>query len=135
MADEKKIEVSFYRDEGKKTLNPVLFSDTAGKYAEQFSKADERFNKRSQIRKFYDEVMRLNSLSKANAEEWDNILPYVNMLIAKATYAEGRKLVTSDFVDFMKTCIRQVHVQKDLEVFANFFEALMGFYRKYRQAS
>ena len=91
------------------------------------------FNKRTQIRKFYDEVVRLNSLAnnKTNPEEWDNVLPYVNMLIAKAAYAQGRNSVTPDFVDLMKNCIKEVREKKDLEVFANFFESFMGFYRKY----
>ncbi|NLA75015.1 MAG: type III-A CRISPR-associated protein Csm2, partial [Deltaproteobacteria bacterium] len=56
---------------------------------------------------------------------------YVNMLIAKAVYAEGRKKVTGEFVTMLKNCINQVHKAEDLDLFANFFEAFMGFYRKY----
>ena len=74
-------------------MNPTLFSDVAEKFADKIYKSGlQKKNKRTQIRKFYDEVIRLNSLAnnKTNPEEWDNILPYVNMLIAKAAYAEGR---------------------------------------------
>jgi CRISPR-associated protein Csm2 len=128
------VDVSFYKNKEKRTLKPDLFSTTAESLAKEFS-ADERINKRSQVRKFYDEVVRLNSLAKTNPESWDDILPYVNMLIAKATYAEGRKLVTGDFVKFIQNAISQVQTQKDLDVFANLFEAFMGFYRKHCRAN
>ncbi|MBU4259654.1 MAG: type III-A CRISPR-associated protein Csm2 [Proteobacteria bacterium] len=133
----------FYKDKEKRILKPTLFSDTAeelsgkiynsGLQKKKDGKPELKLNKRTQLRKFYDEVIRLNSLanSKANPEAWDNILPYVNMLIAKAVYAEGRGNVTKDFTDFMKESIREIRDSKDLLVFANFFEAFMGFYRKY----
>ncbi|NVM21956.1 MAG: type III-A CRISPR-associated protein Csm2 [Desulfobacterales bacterium] len=135
--------ISFYKDREKRILNPDLFSDVAEKLADNIYKSGLRkkkngkqkleLNKRTQIRKFYDEVIRLNSLAnnKTNSEDWHNIWPYVNMLIAKAAYAEGRDNVTGDFTDFMKQSIKQIRDSKDLLVFANFFEAFMGFYRKY----
>lgn len=124
--------VSFYKDREKRILNPVLFSETAMSWAEKIhDKGGKSANKRSQLRKFFDEVIRLNSLSKSNPEDWDNILPYVNMLIAKAAYAQGRGKITQEFVDLIKGCIDQVHKDRDLDIFANFFEAFIGFYRKY----
>jgi len=77
--------------------------------------------------------VRLNSIAnnRANAEAWDNIIPYVNMLIAKAAYAEGRKLVSSNFTIFMKDSIGQIRGREDLAVFTNLFEAFMGFYKQY----
>lgn len=123
---------SFYKDKEKRILNPVLFSETAMGWAEKIhASGGKTANKRSQLRKFFDEVVRLNSLSKSNASEWDNILPYVNMLIAKAAYAQGRGKVTQEFVDLIKGCIDQVQKDRDLDVFADFFEAFIGFYRKY----
>ena len=77
------------------------------------------------MRKFFDEVLRLNSLSKNNPGNWDNILPYVNMLIAKAAYAQGRGKVTQEFVDLIKGCIDQVHKDRDLDIFAEFFESFI----------
>ncbi|HBD08000.1 MAG TPA: type III-A CRISPR-associated protein Csm2 [Syntrophobacteraceae bacterium] len=128
------VDVSFYKDQQKKTLRTDIFSTTAEKMASVFAEANDRINKRSQIRKFYDEVIRLNSMAKTSDENWENLLPYVHMLIAKATYAEGRNLVSNDFVKFMKDCIKQIETQMDLQVFADLFESLMGFYRKYRQS-
>lgn len=124
--------ISFYKDKEKRILDPVLFSKTAMDWAEKVhDRGGRNANKRSQLRKFFDEVIRLNSLSKGNPGDWDNILPYVNMLIAKAAYAQGRGKVTQEFVDLIKDCIDQVHKDRDLDVFANFFEAFIGFYRKY----
>ena len=124
--------LSFYKDKEKRILNPTLFSDAARDWAEKiYSSGRKSANKRSQLRKFFDEVIRLNSLSKSNPGDWENILPYVNMLIAKAAYAQGRGKVTPEFVDLIKCCIDQVHKDRDLDVFANFFEAFIGFYLKY----
>ena len=122
--------ITFYKDKEKRILNPTLFSDVAMGWAEEiYNSGHGKANKRSQLRKFFDEVLRLNSLS--TNEDWDNILPYVNMLLAKSVYAEGRGNTTKDFTRFMKESIDEIRNREDLEVFANFFEAFMGFYRKY----
>ncbi|GLI34304.1 type III-A CRISPR-associated protein Csm2 [Desulforhabdus amnigena] len=123
---------SFYKDPAKRTVKPELFSNMAEGLAKCIDQADPKKNKRTQIRKFYDEVVRLNAQARSYPQDWDKILPLVNMIIAKAAYAEGRKLVTNDFVEFLKESIRQVQNAEDLDVFANLFEAFMGFYKKYR---
>jgi len=124
--------ISFYKDKEKRILEPKLFSDTAMNLAKKINDSGGKYaNNRSQLRKFFDEVIRLNTLAKSNPGDWENILPYINMLIAKAAYAEGRGKISQDFVDLMKDCIGEMHNSKDLDVFANFFEAFMGFYRKY----
>jgi len=134
--------VVFYKDKTKGTIDPKLFSDIAEQTAADIAKSGQTqtrdgrarldHNKRTQIRKFYDEVIRLNGNVKSNPDDWDVVLPYINMLIAKAAYANGRnKLVTDEFVDLLKDCVAQVQRPSDLDVFANFFESFMGFYRKY----
>ena len=126
------MEIKFYL-EGER-INPRLFSDVAEYWAEKIHSSGGRdSNKRSQIRKFYDEVVLWNSRAKTSSESWENIKPFVNMLIAKAAYAYGRKeKVSKAFLDdFIRTCIRQVHNPRDLDVFASFFEAFMGYYRQY----
>jgi len=128
------MDITFYQDAKNKILKLDLFSKTAEDLAKNFS-AEKGKNRRSQVRKFYDEVLRLNSLAKSRPGDWRNIHPYVEMLIAKATYAEGRELVSENFATFMRKAVTQVQVPQDLEVFANFFEAFMGFYRKYQKAN
>ena len=62
--------------------------------------------------------------------EWENIEPLVHMLVAKAAYAQGRKLVSDTFVQFIRSSVHQVKGPKELGVFASLFEAFMGFYRQ-----
>ncbi|MDX9745945.1 MAG: type III-A CRISPR-associated protein Csm2 [Syntrophales bacterium] len=134
--------VEFYKDKGEGIINAKLFSNIAEQVAQKIAESGQTRtkdgnirldrNKRTQIRKFYDEVVRLNGTVKSNPDDWDNVLPYINMLIAKAAYAKGRnRLVTDEFVNLLKGCIEQVETPRDLDVFANFFESFMGFYRQY----
>jgi len=127
------IEVKFYKDRVKKEIDPKLFSEVAERCAEEIHKSGgKNSNKRTQLRKFYDEIIELNNRVKRNPDDWSNILALVNMVIAKVVYAKGRNnLVSDDFVKLMKNCIAQVEYPEDLDVFAHFFEAFMGFYRQY----
>lgn len=136
--------IQFYLDTKKKTIDPQLFSTKAEALAKQIYEAGlgrpdregrRRLTKnmRTQIRKFYDET--LNYSMRANtgvhSEPWEIIHPYINMLIAKAAYAEGRDKVSPNFTEFIRNSISQIQEPSDLLVFSNFFEAFMGFYRQY----
>ncbi len=130
------MEIRFWKDEKEKTIDPELFSAKAEDLAKLLAKDCENSrrmeNKRTQIRKFYDEVVRLQIETKDDKENlrWKNyILPQLHMLIAKAAYAKGRKLVSDSFVSFIRYSVAQIKEKDDLAVFSNFFEAFMGFYR------
>ena len=127
----KKIEL--WQDKEKRTIDPSLFSKTAEELAKAIRDDHEqrrKCNKRTQLRKFYDEVVRLAALAgKRPDEEWVNILPMVHMLTAKAAYAMGRDLISGDFMEFIRDSVEQVKDPEDLKLFSNFFEAFMGFYR------
>jgi len=127
------MKIELWKDREKKVVDPLLFSkgaETLSKnLAGECENSRRRLNKRTQIRKFYDEVVRLNSASKMRESEWKNILPLVHMLTAKAAYAKGRDLVSDNFLQFIRNSVEQVKNPADLSVFANFFEAFMGFYR------
>ena len=132
-------EIVLWKDKANGKVDPALFSDTAEKLAKDLAEdcqaSKNRENKRTQIRKFYDEVVRLDMEAKAKPQEWDNILPLINMLTAKAAYAKGRRLVSDNFVNFIRSSIKQISGKKDLELFANFFEAFIGFYRMHGPAN
>lgn len=126
--------IALWKDPEKKTVDPWLFSKTAEGLAKEMKEESESSrgaNNRSQIRRFYDEVVRLATLAKARPNEWPNILPMVHMLTAKAAYAQGRKLISKGFMDFIRNSINQIERPEDLNVFSSFFEAFMGFYRLY----
>ncbi len=138
-------EIKLWKNRDKKIIDPTLYSDIAEQMAKEMKNDLEmsrrRVNKRTQIRKFYDEVVRLDTEAKRldmnsdnGREKWDNILPMVHMLVAKAAYARGRDLVSQNFSNFIRSSVKQVTEPVDLSVFANFFEAFMGFYRLYETA-
>jgi CRISPR-associated protein Csm2 len=120
--------ISLWKDRENKIIDPLLFSKVAEDMAISLG-GDSRKNKGSQLRRFFDEVVRLNDTAKADTVEMVVVLPYLHMLIAKAAYAKGRKLVTDDFVQLMRDCINQIENKDDLRVFTNFFESLMAFYK------
>jgi CRISPR-associated protein Csm2 len=126
--------IQFWENREKRIPNPGIFWHEAEKLSEKLANQGQA-NKRTQIRKFYDEVLRLDQDAKRlPADQWPHILARLNLLVPKAVYAWGRNnLVSEDFVNFIKASVEQVQRQEDLAVFANFFEAFMGFYRKHKK--
>lgn len=126
--------VSFWKDEASRTVDATIFSTVAPKLSEKLAEECKRWKKKrntwTQIRRFYDEVLRLDAAARNPDADWDAILPLVHMLVAKAAYAQGRELVTQNFVYFIRSSVEQVKAPKDLRVFASLFEAVMGFYRR-----
>lgn len=126
--------ITLWKDKASKKLEPTLFSVTAEKLAQDIGKdgRDSKItgdNKSTQLRRYFEEVVRLNTQAKAKGADMDLILPQVHMLVAKVVYAQGRKLVSSSFVEMMKSGINQINDKDDLQVFANFFESFIGFYK------
>lgn len=121
--------IQFWQDSAKKIVDPKIFSVEAAKLSETLAGVRNR-NKRTQIRRFYDEVLRLDQDAKRLGDDkWPDILARLHLLIPKGAYAQGRELVSKEFVDFIKGCVQQVQRREDLAVFANLFEAFMGFYK------
>lgn len=125
--------MEFYEDKATRSIRRGLFWKEAEDLAQKLAGQGERVNKPAQVRKFYEEVVRLNGLAKARRADWENIRRYVDLLVARVAYAEGRNLVTEDFVAFIKDSVGQVESGEDLDVFATVFEAFIGFYKKYRE--
>ena len=125
--------INLWKDITKKVIDPELFSGTADRLAQQIAKeGSNKLNKPSQIRKFYDEVIRFESIVKTNPSEFANRLPYLKMLNAKAAYAKGRDLISDGFKDFITNSLNQIKSIDDFYVFAGLFEAFMGYYKFYR---
>jgi len=124
--------IRLWKDKPTEKLDPELFSKTAEKLAREIGEEGGRNkNKNSQVRRYFDEVVRLNTLAQEGDEERMKyqVLPQVHMLVAKVVYAKGRKLVTDSFVNMMKSGIEQIEDRKDLQVFTNFLESFMGYYK------
>ena len=127
--------VVFWKDREKGEIDPLLFSETADELAQKLAKESEesrqKLNKRTQLRKFYDEVIRLENVARERNSEWTTVLPMVHMLTAKAAYARGRGLISDSFLTFIKESVSQTQTINDLRVFSSFFEAVIGFYTQY----
>jgi CRISPR-associated protein Csm2 len=125
--------IVLWKDREKKIMDPLLFSRKAEEFARQTARENDTEkgnpNKRSQLRKFFDETVRLNMSAKANPDNWSNVVPLVHMLTAKAAYAQGRNLISKGFLDFIRNGVGQIERPEDLDVFATFFESFVGFYR------
>jgi CRISPR-associated protein Csm2 len=116
----------FYKDKEKRQLDPELFSGKAEALANLiYAESDKKLNNPTQIRQFYDEVLKF----KNNKEDFDVLLPYVKMLNAKAAYKMARDLISKGFKDFISRSVKEINSREDLDVFADFFEAFMGFYK------
>jgi CRISPR-associated protein Csm2 len=130
--------VQFRTNDGR--LDSELFSTKADMIAKEVFNAQLRTNgkanKPTQLRKFYDEVLRFDGMLKSlpsekQKDEFEKLLPYLKMLNAKAAYAMGRDLVTREFKDFIFQSLKQIHTKDDFDIFAGLFEAFMGFYKYY----
>ena len=115
-------------------LAPDLFDGIAEKAAGIVAN-DRPKTKTSQLRRFYDELLRwearVNDGGPEGAkEELRKHLPFIRMMNAKAAYAKGRNLVGASFVTLLGRCLEQVNDDPDaLRNGKLFFEAFMGFYK------
>ncbi|MBI4378135.1 MAG: type III-A CRISPR-associated protein Csm2 [Nitrospinae bacterium] len=126
------MEVKFWKDKAKKQIDSELFSSKAEVLAKEiFNEGNNKTNKPTQIRKFYDEVLRFDSMLKTNPAVFENILPYLKMLNAKAAYSMGRDLVSKGFKEFISASLNQIKDKDDFDAFAGLFEAFMGYYKFY----
>lgn len=129
------MEVKFWKDKEKKQIEPDLFSEKAEELAKKIAgEGSNKINKPTQIRKFFDEVIRFDGMLKANPSEFDNILPYIKMLNAKAAYAAGRDLISKGFKEFLSSSLKQVRDKDDFYAFASLFEAFIGYYKFYSRS-
>ena len=126
--------LQLWKDPVEKKLDPTLFSTQAEAFARQISsEATWKINKSTQLRKFFDEILRLNTLAEATDADWNLVLPQVHMVIAKSAYAKGRELVSESFVNHVREGITQIHTPEDLKIFTTHMEAFIGFYKMFEE--
>lgn len=112
------------------TLKPELFDATAHAAAKAVAGDDRnQANKPSQLRQFYDELVMWEEKARQNRDRFDEFLPFIRMLNAKAAYAAGRRNVDNNFVELIGHCVGQIDSYETLRNFKLFFEAFLGFYK------
>ncbi|MEF3193494.1 MAG: type III-A CRISPR-associated protein Csm2 [Halothiobacillaceae bacterium] len=117
---------------------PELFNTIAKNAAQRVARADPNRNKPSQLRRFYDELLLWETRVSQQplneqAAKFTEYLPFIRMLNAKAAYAEGRKLVDSNFIKLLQHTLSEVESPQTLTTCKYFWEAFMGFYKQERQ--
>jgi CRISPR-associated protein Csm2 len=116
-------------------LPPDIFSETAEKAAKAVKGQHENNNKRTQLRRFYDELVMWNERvqteqgTDGRVKKYKEFEPFIKMLKAKVAYAKGRKHVDEKFHALFRHCIDQVDKPESLNHCKLFMEAFMGFYR------
>ena len=121
----------YYADKEKKELKKEYIV----KYSKHIAKSldDEGgrdINKRSQLRKFYEYVIRVeksvfyseHNFERYEADLWE-LLPHVE-------YAKSRKVVSDIFVKFIKKNLDNIHDEKDLKAFSRHFESIVAYTKK-----
>ena len=125
----------------------ILFKDIKADLFDRIAKnaaialaANNKSNKPTQLRRFYDEIVMWDqkaTMSVKTPEKFAEYLPFIRMLNAKVAYAEGRKnsghgLVDNNYVTLIYECLKQVDSTETLRIFKLFIEAFMGFYKQER---
>jgi len=132
-------------EDGEWVIKEEMLTTRAEEWAEKFVGDDPKKPKlkSSQLRKFYNEIKKLEKM--VEAEGFEKILPLIRMLKAKAEYQMGRgrkvkrekgqekvnyEYVTPEFVDFITKCVSSENLQKeeDFKAFVKHFEAVVGYY-------
>ena len=113
-----------------------IFSDIAEKAAEIVS-GNKSSNKRTQLRRFYDELAAWNETVQQNKPaareaKYKDLEPVIKMMKAKIVYAKSRGHVDANFEKLFLRCINSVNSHETLKYCKLFLEAFMGYYRYYR---
>jgi len=127
---------SFEKD-GKRPHND-LFSAYAQKIANTLAKADGQKNSSTQLRKFYDQVVRYYDdvrfqPSIADREETlSRLMPYILKLESTVFQAYEKSKIDANFKSFIDASMAQLRAKPDFEtlkIFKTLFEAVLGFYK------
>lgn len=118
----KAVDVNFFTDPEKKSVNPTLLDTDAEKQAGELHGAINS----AQIRRFFGEIKNLY-LRMQQGRAWSELEPFVRMVKSKAMYAQGTNRIPPAFCAFLTTNIDKVKDQKDFEAFVLYFEAVLGF--------
>ncbi len=105
--------------------HPAMFDNDAQQIADLL-RLQAGKNKSSQIRRFYDELLRYRAQVRDDAA-LIRALPFIRMLNARAAYAVSRDLVDVNFREFLRTLLEQVKDTTTLRNACTTFEAVIGF--------
>lgn len=119
-----------------KNIPATLFSDIAEDKARTVHEAGEgKKNKSTQLRRFYDELVmwyervQFERTPAERSAKYEEVAPFIQMLVAKVAYARGREHIDECFETLFAHVIRQISDADSLRHAKLFMEAFMGFYK------
>ncbi|MDR1686849.1 MAG: type III-A CRISPR-associated protein Csm2 [Desulfovibrio sp.] len=91
-------------------------------------------NKRTQLRRFYDELVMWNERvqtqdTSTREPTYKEFAPFIKMMRAKVAYAKGRDHIDETFNKLFSCCVDKIDAPESLKRCKLFMEAFMGFYR------
>lgn len=107
-----------------------IFSEIAKEAAKKITPEgndNNKFNKTTQLRKFYDELLMWDEKVNLDEHKYTEYAPFIHMLKAKVAYAKGRNYVNDEFVEIFNKMLDEVKSAKTLHYAKLFFEAVLGF--------
>ena len=120
----------------KDIITPEDFADQ-GQVADDIAIELKDKMKPTQLRKFFHAIKEKERKVKGDKDN-DDIPSAINtelrLLIPELAYAKGRKLITQDFYDLMRSCLsaEKLRTVGDLRVFMQFLTAILA-YHKYHE--
>lgn len=89
----------------------------------------------TQIRKYYNDFLVLNSKAKLLSEEEfrSKLLPLVALSKAKLFYSVGRKNITETFAKTISFYIDRIETKSDFQNFLDYYQALIGYATYYSE--
>lgn len=113
-------------------IDAKLYSDIAEAAAKAVASDSGRdANKATQLRRYFDELVMLQSKVGRNADSFARQEPFIQMLKAKVAYAEGRGKVDANFRALLCHVVDAISDPQTLLQARLFMEAFMAFYKVY----
>ncbi|NCC71345.1 type III-A CRISPR-associated protein Csm2 [bacterium] len=101
------------------------FIQESENFAKKLSEEKKNKIKTSQLRKFYDEIID----DKLSKENYRKTLPFLKVKLA---YAKGRKTINDLFYSNMiKLIDKSLEKEENIEIFKDFFESIIAYYKFY----
>lgn len=118
--------IGFFKDGA---LDPNLVEGQSLEWAKSFLR-DKKPLTMSQLRKFYGEVLNIETKKKAGTD-FRHLLPLIKMMKSKAAYAYsngGRnQKIPKSFKKFIELMVDAVNKPEDFDAFKIVFEAVVGY--------
>jgi len=81
----------------------------------------------TQIRKFYDDLVLLQSKVRTGVNFEEKILPLIRMTEAKIAYSVGRRVLAKLFYDRISQYIQRIQTREDFDNFILFYQAVIAY--------